>query len=164
MGLKRMYRKGPVGALLDEYERAAAELIAVIDSVDDNEFELVRDTRTADEHCRSIQTIMSHVVHSGYGYANVIRKACAMQGEESIFSVLSRPDSKARLIRMLAYTAETLADKFDLTDEQMMEIKMVNPWGQVYDLEMRLEHAIVHILRHRRQIERFLRREPRTFP
>jgi hypothetical protein len=31
-------------------------------------------------------------------------------------------------------------------------------WGPVYDLEQLLEHMIVHVLRHRRQIERFLGR------
>ena len=29
-------------------------------------------------------------------------------------------------------------------------------WGQLYDPEQLMEHAIVHILRHRRQIENFL--------
>jgi len=31
-------------------------------------------------------------------------------------------------------------------------------WGQRYDEDQILEHAIGHILRHRRQIERFLLR------
>ena len=34
--------------------------------------------------------------------------------------------------------------------------KMHVSWGQSYDIEQLMEHAIVHILRHRRQIERFL--------
>lgn len=34
--------------------------------------------------------------------------------------------------------------------------KMAVRWGQKYDVEQIFEHAIVHILRHRRQIERFL--------
>ena len=34
--------------------------------------------------------------------------------------------------------------------------KIVVKWGQTYDPEQLFEHAIVHILRHRRQIERFL--------
>jgi hypothetical protein len=29
-------------------------------------------------------------------------------------------------------------------------------WGPRYDLEQLLEHAIVHVLRHRRQIDKFL--------
>jgi hypothetical protein len=34
--------------------------------------------------------------------------------------------------------------------------KIVVAWGQSYDVEQLFEHAIVHILRHRTQIERFL--------
>jgi uncharacterized damage-inducible protein DinB len=29
-------------------------------------------------------------------------------------------------------------------------------WGVTYDAEQLLEHAIVHVLRHRRQIEKFI--------
>jgi hypothetical protein len=35
------------------------------------------------------------------------------------------------------------------------EKKILTRWGQVFDYDQLLEHAIVHILRHRRQIERF---------
>ncbi|MBP9220547.1 MAG: hypothetical protein KBF42_04135, partial [Chitinophagales bacterium] len=34
--------------------------------------------------------------------------------------------------------------------------KIVSRWGQQYDPEQLLEHAIVHVMRHQRQIERFL--------
>lgn len=33
----------------------------------------VSDPQTEDEACRSVQTIMSHVVHAGYGYADYLR-------------------------------------------------------------------------------------------
>ena len=33
--------------------------------------------------------------------------------------------------------------------------KIVTQWGQVFDIDQMMEHAIVHILRHRRQIEKF---------
>ena len=56
---------------------------------------------------------------------------------------------------MLAYTSETLQDKWEYSDEDIMQVKMIVRWGPQYDLEQLLEHAIVHILRHRRQIEKF---------
>ncbi|AUP81600.1 hypothetical protein C1H87_11295 [Flavivirga eckloniae] len=40
-------------------------------------------------------------------------------------------------------------------EENDSEKKILVKWGQVYDIEQLFEHAIVHILRHRRQIERF---------
>jgi len=36
------------------------------------------------------------------------------------------------------------------------EDKILSRWGQQYDPEQILEHAIVHVMRHQRQIERFL--------
>ena len=56
---------------------------------------------------------------------------------------------------MLLYTAETLQDKWEYSDEEVMKVKMIVRWGPQYDLEQLLEHAVVHILRHRRQIEKF---------
>ena len=39
------------------------------------------DSKTQDEDCRSIQTILAHVIHSGYGYAIAVRK---LHGEQLI--------------------------------------------------------------------------------
>ena len=38
----------------------------------------------------------------------------------------------------------------------MSKIVIHSGWSVTYDLEQLLEHAIVHVLRHRRQIEKFL--------
>jgi hypothetical protein len=47
-----------------------------------------------------------------------------------------------------------------MTYEEMASIRIAARWGPTYDLEQLLEHAIVHVLRHRRQIERLLREPP----
>jgi len=56
----------------------------------------------------------------------------------------------------LKFTYETFAD---IQDDELEEYdnakKMKTSWKQFYDIEQMMEHAIVHILRHRRQIERF---------
>src|SRR6266850_7211181 len=64
--MTQIFRKGAVGALMDEYERAAAELSELVSRVNDEEFEIIRDPRTQDEACRSIQTVVNHVVRAGY--------------------------------------------------------------------------------------------------
>jgi hypothetical protein len=43
-----------------------------------------------------------------------------------------------------------------LSNEQLLAQKVLVRWGQRYDIEQLFEHAIVHVLRHKRQIERFL--------
>lgn len=67
-----MYRTGAVGALLDIYEQAISELKTVVQDIPEDVLTTVFDTQTTDEDCRSIQTILSHVVHSGFGYATNI--------------------------------------------------------------------------------------------
>ena len=57
---------------------------------------------------------------------------------------------------MLEYTAQTLEGRWEMKDKEMADIVIDSSWGVRYDLEQLLEHAIVHILRHRRQIERLL--------
>ena len=69
----KTYRPGAVGAMMDEYERAAEEFRLLIKKIPQKEFELIVDKVTNDEHCRSVQTIVSHVINSGYGYADYLR-------------------------------------------------------------------------------------------
>ena len=57
---------------------------------------------------------------------------------------------------MLTYTVTTLKNKWNFTFDEAVTNIIKTEWGQEYDFEQLLEHAIVHILRHRRQIERFL--------
>jgi uncharacterized damage-inducible protein DinB len=153
--MTKTYRTGPLGALVDEYERAAAELSGILRGIDDADFDLLRDTKTSDEDCRSIQTIMSHVVRSGYGYANRARKALSVPVEDYESRMLSRSESLTQLDSMLAYTARTFDDRWHYTNDQILEIQTHSQWGPE-NLEQLLEHAIVHVLRHRRQIDRFL--------
>jgi hypothetical protein len=156
-----IYRNnGAIGALLDEYERAIKDLKQVLESVTVAELTTIVDAKTSDEDCRSIQTILTHVVRSGYGYAIYVRKN---QGEQIPFmsrQLLSEPSFYlTALDKMFAYNAQLFDDYPNLTIEEFdNDKKIAVAWGQLYDVEQLFEHAIVHILRHRRQIERFLLR------
>ena len=154
--MRKTYRKGAVGAMMDEYERAAADLVGIIRGLSDNDFEVVRDRETQDESCRSIQTVLTHVVRAGYGYAAMIRTAFGNASQRPEVAVGSRLEFEREFAAMLTYTDATLEGKWQLSDEKITAVRITSPWAQIYDLEQLLEHAIVHILRHRRQIERFL--------
>ncbi|HSW56016.1 MAG TPA: DinB family protein [Ignavibacteriaceae bacterium] len=153
------YRKGAIGALMDEYERAAEEFKDLVSKITSNDFEKIVDLKTKDDDCRSVQTIISHVINSGYGYANYIRDWFAIPKSSPERRLISQNDFSIELDKMLAYTAETLEGKWEYSNEEIMKVKMIVRWGPQYDLEQLLEHAIVHILRHRRQIEKFARAE-----
>ena len=58
---------------------------------------------------------------------------------------------------MFNYSEKLFQDYPNLNlEEKKANKKILMRWGQLYNVEQLFEHAIVHILRHRRQIERFL--------
>ena len=152
------YRKGAVGALMDEYERAAIELKSLVENIGEKDYERIADAETKDADCRSIQTMMNHIVHSGYGYANGIREQFSMPfmplGKER--RRISQSEIGGEIDKMLAYTVETLDGKWEMSYDEMEKIVITRKENFSENLEQLLEHAVLHILRHRRQIEKFL--------
>jgi uncharacterized damage-inducible protein DinB len=155
--MRESYREGAVGALMDEYERAAWELRRLIERMKEDDLVQVVDTRTEDEDCRSVQTVVSHVVNAGYGYADLLRRSFSVPSTRPPKALLSQGESVGQLGAVLAYTAETLEGRWRMTDEEIKGVVIDTGWGVRYDAEQLLEHAIVHVLRHRRQIEKFMR-------
>jgi uncharacterized damage-inducible protein DinB len=154
--MRKTYRRGPIGALMDEYERAASELERLIERIPEDDFVRVVDSQTKDDDCRSVQTIMSHVVRAGYGYADYIREQFSIASNRPQPKLLSRQESLEQLDAALRYTAQTLEGKWEMSDEEITGTVIKSRWGAVYNVEGLLEHAIVHILRHRRQVEKFI--------
>lgn len=154
--MSKIYRKGAIGALMDEYERAAAEIENLMSRISETEFERIVDPETSDEACRSVQTIMSHVIRAGYSYANYIRNVFSDPSEPMPRGLFSHGETPEQLNAMLRYTIETLEGRWEMTEEEIIATSIESSWGVTYDIEQLLEHAIVHILRHRRQIEKFI--------
>lgn len=150
------YRNGAVGALVDEHERAVGEFARLLETISDEEFLQVRDTETNDDDCRSIHSIVSHVIASGYGYAGMLRTAWGIEHTLRQREPLARSEAGAKLNDMLHYMSQTMEGRWDLSEENARAMQMTSRWGPVCDFEQVMEHAIVHVLRHRRQIERFL--------
>lgn len=157
----KTYRdNGAYGALLDEYERCVNEMKNLIKHISQNELTAIVDHRTTDTDCRSIQTVLTHVVQSGYNYAITIRKHNGEQLEyRDTITLANTSDYFKALSDMMEYTVQMMNDYPDMElEESDNSKKLTTRWGQMYNVEQLLEHAIVHILRHRRQIERFLLR------
>ncbi len=112
-----------------------------------------------DENCKSIHTILSHVVSSGYGYATSIHnlKGHNIQRPDKTFH-LTIKEYLADLTNVFIFTENILLNFTDSELEQNdNSLKIKTVWGQLYDIEQLTEHAIVHILRHKRQIEKINR-------
>lgn len=152
---------GATGALLDEYERAINELKNAIETIPNHHLSIIADSETKDKDCRSIQTILTHVVRSGYGYATYIRNHQGEDISHISFKHLETSEKYiAALYEMYNFTEQVFKDYPSITIEEYDEDKKIHVrWGQKYDVDQLMEHAIVHILRHRRQIERFLQKD-----
>ncbi len=151
---------GAIGALLDEYERAVDELREVIAEISDEELVQIVDPTTTDSDCRSVQTILTHVIRAGYCYVIYMRNSL---GEDLDFVerelLPTVADYERELKKMFQYSVDFFTDYPNVPLETFDPAqKILVRWGQRYDVEQLFEHAIVHILRHRRQIERFLLR------
>jgi uncharacterized damage-inducible protein DinB len=150
----KTYRKGPIGALADEYEKALLEYKTVLQTIDEQKFNEINN-EILDNDLISIKNISLHIVKSGFVYANYIRNRFGNQCQNIEIDINTVAEAIANIDRMFAYTLETFEDKYHLTDDDLMQTIIKTSWT-TYDLEAIIEHAIVHILRHRLQIEKRL--------
>lgn len=148
----KTYRKGAIGALSDEYEKALEELKGLLKSISDKNFKEIEDT-SLKEDFQSIRNIVLHIVDSGYVYANHIRKRFGNVITRREVKIETTDEALYQLDRMFRYTVDTFEDKWLLTDDELLNTIIKTSWT-TYDLEAIIEHAIVHILRHRLQIEK----------
>jgi uncharacterized damage-inducible protein DinB len=148
---------GSIGALIAEYRKAIDELINVIKPISDEQLIEIVDMDTIDLDCKSIQSILTHVVCSGYGYIIYIENHIGMNKhrlEKVPYGNVNNYVEQLNL--MFEYSKTFFQAHSNLEIEQFDNSKKIKVnWGQQYDIEQLLEHAIVHILRHRRQIEKF---------
>lgn len=157
--IKKNYRNnGAIGALLDEYEKSIHELQKLLPSITEEEMNKPVGDPSAHEDFLSIQNILRHTVFAGYHYVIAIRKHL---GENIAYLERTNFQSINEYIKalddMFQFNVQLFEDYPNISiEEYETEKKVLCKWGQTYDVEQLYEHAIVHILRHRRQIERYL--------
>lgn len=152
--MNRTYRKGAIGALTDEYEKALNELKDLLIKIPDAEFQKVYN-ETTNVDFQSIRNIVLHLINSGYGYANYIRKRFGENYVVPKLDIQKTEQGISHLEKMFEYTVETFEGKWHLSYSELMHTIIKTSWT-TYDLESITEHAIVHILRHRLQIEKMI--------
>ena len=154
--LARPSEPGPFGALMDEYARAAEEFCRVVEGTARDRYAIERPSDDPDTV--SIRSICVHAVGAAHRYADYIREA---RGLPFIDRFVVAPETVAEpaavrpaLIKAMHYTEESLAGWYE-DPEPAYQITFQVRWGRTYDPDMILEHAVMHLLRHRRQIERW---------
>jgi uncharacterized damage-inducible protein DinB len=151
-----MNKQNAIRALLAEYKKAIIELQEVIEYLNDEDLLFIFDTDAINPDCKSMQTILSHIVSAGYSYCIYIQNHRNINSArpERVFHQSANAYMQD-LAAVIKFTEDTFTTISDDELEEFEEAKKIHTrWGQSYDIEQLMEHAIVHILRHRRQIEK----------
>jgi hypothetical protein len=99
------------------------------------------------------------VIGAAHRYAHYIRKARGVDFVERYEADRARLhfplDVRALLTEGIALTEDTVEPLLKATEQDIQALSFTVRWGPRYDPEMILEHAVCHLLRHRRQLERW---------
>jgi uncharacterized damage-inducible protein DinB len=150
--LARPGSAGQIGALLDEYARAAEEFCRVVEGFDERTSE--EGPPGDDAGAVSVLAICRHVCRAARGYADDLGEASG-RGAARTGAEVNRPaDVRSILSGELRFTEEIVQPLRGLSEEEVEKMEFRVSWGALYNPESLLEHAICHLLRHRRQLER----------
>jgi uncharacterized damage-inducible protein DinB len=147
---------GSLRSVLDEYARAIREFEQVLLALPKERY----DARTvlSDENFTAVRDILKHTIGAAHVYVDYLTDA--LDGtdrgyQKREFPYSNSSEALSSLWEAFDRMVDVLGRIKDWTDEKQEEIKFVTRWKQPFDIEQMLEHAIVHILRHRRQLERW---------
>ncbi len=149
--------RNAVDALLEEWDRARLEIVALLPRIPAAEFS--GGDPLDEQHTRGI---LVHVLRAGYGYAAWVCDALRFPPPER------RMDPKALdgrdaftagfadLQRFFFAALGPLQDTHLEPPQGQLAPQFRSRWGENFTVEQMLEHAVCHNLRHRRQLARRL--------
>ncbi len=146
-----MKRKGVMGALMDEYERAIHDFTIVVKPLQ----QLNYTKKIANGKNNSFQLVITHVIHAGYQYADDIRDVFKKEKKKYTPDLEYVSEVGEELYKLLKYMLATLNDMIEMPEDEFSNHNIPVSWKQEYDLEQLIEHSILHVLRHRTQLEHF---------
>jgi uncharacterized damage-inducible protein DinB len=118
--------------------------------------------RTTDPNYASAEHLGGHVIRAARNYLTWIgdcvgRPVTDLDLDNDTVSVAAK--GRAFLDAVLAAWRRHLAA---LEDRELEAATFKSRWGTDYNIEQMLEHAVVHPMRHRIQLERLMREAPAT--
>ncbi len=152
-----MSKNGMLTALMAEYHKSTIAYKEILSSLSQSLFEMIVDSETEDGDCRSIQTVTAHVVQSGYTYSNYINSISNRPWFEYTSPINTPEQAIEEIDKMLDFAEQSFEGIWEKSNAEIETIKFDTRWQVTYDFEQLMEHAIVHILRHRRQIENMIK-------
>ncbi len=119
----------------------------------------VRLPQTDDPHYASLEALLAHVLRSARGYTTWICEHLDLPDPE----IPPAPAPDAVEAQADAWLAEMLerwrTPLSDVTPERLRDGTYLSRWGQRYTIGAMLEHAVVHPMRHRLQLDELLEQQ-----
>ena len=106
-------------ALMHEYDLAIQDLISLIHELSNEELNIESPLETQDPDCKTVKTILEHILRSGYGYINTIVKHLRLNTiiAQKEMECVTAHDYSNELIKMSVYTEE----KLHLIDDSIIQ-------------------------------------------
>lgn len=142
-------KEGAIGALLYEYKNVINDLKYNISDIKESDLTVIIDKEADHGDFVSMQSVLTHVIYWGYYYITMIDKHRGNANSPRFSRIYY--DNISEYTSALDNMYDHTVNFFDNVSEA--EMKIFNP--EFYDIESLMQHAIVHVSRHRRQIKKF---------
>jgi len=147
----------PMRSMLDEYARAIVDLERVVAPMTDAQY--TASTPLSNDTFPTLKVMMEHVIGASHSYTNYIEDA--LEGvdrgrRQPAFDFATPATAMTSLWSSFDHMIDVLDAASDFNEDQIFKLSFTARWGEHFNLEQILEHAICHILRHRRQVEHWL--------
>jgi len=158
---KKLYtskRPGALGAVMDLYEQESDLFFDMMKTVKEEDWTTIKDAETKDEDCRSIQTICQHMVGAGRYYIELMKQGENPEHkiEQPSINLANKADFEIEFRAVLETQSNYFEGRWNMSDEEIDAIQIKTGWGNILDPETLMEHAVVHVMRHHRQILKFI--------
>ncbi len=151
--MRETTQTGAIASLMHEYKNVFLNLFEVLEGIHDADLKTVVDTETKNPDGKSIQGVLTHILYWARNYNTMVELD---REKESLWHRRKKYKSIEDYIRALKTVYEETVVIFEgISNKELQKRKITTSWGQVFDYEQLLEHAIVHVSRHRWQIEKF---------
>lgn len=102
----------------------------------------------------SVKGIVAHVCRAAYFFLRAVLEANQLPVPTPGYPAIGNSRDLGELFAALDDVRDFTFRGARVLEDRHLATQFTAPWGQVYSCEQFLEHALVHILRHRRQLER----------
>lgn len=144
-------------AILDEWDRARKDFISFLKAQPAEFFELNVEGKQG-----SVKGIMGHVAGAAYAFPGLILRAMNKPVPPTKYPDIRTSQNLAELWDALEDIKKYNEEAFAVLTDQDLSWILVS-WQKPTTAEFVMEHAIVHFLKHRRQLDRAKRGELKTW-